>query len=474
MKKALIKTSFILLFSQILHSQIVWGPDIKLSPPNDSMREYEMSATVWKDTIHLVYYALHSPSLYDIFYMRSVDGGQTWEGPRNLTLLDPDKAIMPWIACSHKKVHVVYTDSDSVTVMYIRSLDGGATWEFPIKLIKPAAYPVIACKGDTVVVVVPAPGLDRRVWLRKSYDGGTTWSPQKLIDSVYLADRIEIRSDFIHRVGGKRLSADVFYFRSPDLGETWKGPFAISPIDEWSSYFPALAVVDSNIYITWNERMYCGFGQWDNINLRKSDDNGNSFSERKILSNLCRSFFNDIYAKDSIVVVVYTDDRHNPGHWNFEVYWRASYDYGNTFTEEERLTYGGGECQCPILCGWGNNIYLFWVDNRTGRYEVFFKKGVYTNIKEQSSKINSEIKILSSNILILPQKIKFFVKEGEKYSFSLFNLNGQKILNLKEGIGKGIDEIILDKISSGNYFLILETKEKIFREKILILKGGKE
>ena len=87
-------------------------------------------------------------------------------------------------------------------------------------------------------------------------------------------------------------------------------------------------------------------------------------------------------------------------------------------------------------------------------------------------KENKEINIFSSNIFLLPQKIKFFVNKGKEYSLNLLDLQGRKILNLKQGIGKGKEEIILENINPGNYFIVLKTKNKNLKKKILILKGG--
>lgn len=123
------------------------------------------------------------------------------------------------------------------------------------------------------------------------------------------------------------------------------------------------------------------------------------------------------------------------------------------------------------LTGYGNDVYLFWSDERNNDISLYFKKGIYTKIEEERNIINKEANILSSNILFLPQRIKFFVKYGEKYSLNLFNLNGRKLLNLKEGKSKGIEEVILEKVNPGNYFLILETRERKLKKKILILKG---
>ncbi|MEO0245487.1 MAG: sialidase family protein, partial [candidate division WOR-3 bacterium] len=251
------------LLISTLYSQIVWGPDIKISPPQDSLNEYHPRAIAWKDTIHLVYYALHH-SQYDIFYMRSTDKGETWEGPINLTINDPDDAVLPWITCWGKKVHVVYQCGYGDSVMYIRSLDGGETWSNPIRLIKPGAHSRIEAKADTLFVI--STSQQGSLVFRRSFDFGNNWEPIRVIDTITLPQikKIVNISHFLHIGIEGTAEWEIFYFRSPDLGNTWEGPFLISPLDNWASQFPSLAVSDSNVYILWMEGMYCSFGAWFN------------------------------------------------------------------------------------------------------------------------------------------------------------------------------------------------------------------
>jgi hypothetical protein len=454
-----------------LISQIIWGPEKCISP--DTISPLEPKACVWKDTIHLVFYSGN----YEIIYLRSVDKGETWEEPKNLTINDPVDAGLPDITVWGKKVHVVYYNKPAGdSLMYIRSIDGGNTWEAPRTLLKPGGFGHLDCRNDTVYLAAGAGGTTNpHGVVMRSCDGGTTW--QLLYSDSLLAQRdIKISLSYLH-IPTQRLGippyTEVYYFYSPDLGNTWIGPIRISPIDNWDSHSPYISVRDTNVYIFWKEGMYCGWGQWWNINLRKSHNNGNSFSERIILSNLCYSREGASYAKDSIVVVVYTDERDNPSQypWEFELYWRASYDYGNTWTDEQRLTYHPGEAVWPELCGWGNDIYLFWVEMEDSQ-KLYFKKGTYVNVKEKDKEIKDDLKIICSSILFLPSDIKFFVKKGIKYSLSLIDLNGRKIKVLKEGIGKGLENIYLENVKEGSYFIVLEGNGKNLKRKITILKRG--
>ena len=95
---------------------------------------------------------------------------------------------------------------------------------------------------------------------------------------------------------------------------------------------------------------------------------------------------------------------------------------------------------------------------------------IFFGVKEKDKEVKDNLKIICPSILFLPSNIKFFVNEGIKYSLSLIDLNGRKIKVLKEGIGKGLESIYLEDIKEGNYFIVLETDEKILKKKITILK----
>jgi len=451
--------------------EIIWGPEKCISP--DTMTPLHPKACVWKDTIHLVF----ERGEYEVIYLRSVDKGETWDEPKNLTINDPAGAILPDITVWGNKVHVVYNNfgSGADSVMYVRSIDGGTTWEAPRKILRPGHYCTITCRHDTLYLKTNT-YVDSPWVVIRSCDGGITWQLLHSFDPSWQGQwqQIEISSSYLHiPTEGLGLPGyiEVYYFYSPDLGNTWVGPIRISPIDNWHSFSPCIAVSDTNVYIFWREMMNCPPGSWENINLRKSHNSGHNFSERIILSNFCHSTDRAAYAKDSIVVVVYPDGRENE---DYDLWWRASYDYGNTWTDEERLIYLPGGAVWPELCGWGDDIYLFWVqiEPDTGNlyhYRIYFKKGTYIDIKEKD-KEKDNLKIICPGVLFLPSNIKFFVFEGIKYSLNLIDLNGRKIKVLKEGIGKGLENIYLEDIKEGNYFIVLEADEKILKKKITILK----
>ncbi|MEO0231795.1 MAG: hypothetical protein ABIM29_04565 [candidate division WOR-3 bacterium] len=454
------------LLISTLYSQIIWGPDIRITV-FDTSSDWSPRAVAWGDTIHLVFKRVHNAG-EDIYYMRSIDRGETWSEPINLTINDPDDANSPWITCWENKVHVVYQEGPGGdSIMYIRSLDGGNTWENPRMLAKPGAHSLIEGKGDTLFVIFT---LQTKLAFKKSYNGGNNWSPLIIIDTTTFPQRKRIlaKNKFLHVVVEATKNWEIYYLRSPDKGETWEGPFVISKVDSIPSQKPTLSVSDSSIYIAWGDVATLFT---DYIIERHSHDNGNTFSQYQNLTPLGRSRESEIYTNGEFVILVWKDNRINGG-TDFDLFWRASFDGGNTWTEEKILSDTSTYIYIGFCAtGYGDDIYVFWSDsNRDG---LFFKKGIYVNVEEKYGlKERKEINILCSNILFLPQKIKIFVKNGIKYSLNLLDLQGRKILTLKEGIGKGEEEIILKEISLGSYFLILETKAKIFKRKILILKGG--
>ena len=128
----------------------------------------------------------------EIYYSRSIDGGQTWSERSNVSQGNG------WAMSRRARVavdsqgivHVVWTDFPDSSqdiqiegIYYARSTDGGLSWSLPLRLTQPledgqrgygAGHPAIAVDAhDRVHVVFRAlgRGLEHRFW------DGQTWSP---------------------------------------------------------------------------------------------------------------------------------------------------------------------------------------------------------------------------------------------------------------------------------------------------------
>jgi hypothetical protein len=241
-----------------------------------------------------------------IYYARSLDGGDSWETPRNVAGAFPMDAAVPSIAVDDRnRVHIAFhigdVDAGDITrVYYVRSLDGGATFGAPVRLNTadaPAAFPrfnVAGVSGDLLAIAWRDnrrdPDWDSFVAV--SRDGGDTfveipgiqtslrdWDPDVVVDAagtIHLSC-MTYRPDTI----------SIDYSRSTDGGETWTEPVTLTEV---RSRFPFWAYDwrSSVLWLFWkDERDVAGPNDYRaDLAARYSTDSGISWSDFERVTDL--------------------------------------------------------------------------------------------------------------------------------------------------------------------------------------------
>jgi len=94
---------------------------------------------------------------WEIYYLRSTDGGVTWDSPTRLTE-SPGPSARPSIAMAGNDLHVVWFDGrdGNAEIYYKHSPNRGATWGPDVRLTFAPAdsmHPSVAASGKTAHVV---------------------------------------------------------------------------------------------------------------------------------------------------------------------------------------------------------------------------------------------------------------------------------------------------------------------------------
>lgn len=237
-----------------------------------------------------------------IRFNRSTDGGATWrQNDVMLTAFPPGNAYRPQLAVDGSHVFVTWEDRrDGPTNVYFqRSLDGGQTWLPVARRLDtdaPAAAdssrPRIVANGSTVCVV----WMDGRhggyaPYCNRSLDNGTTWLANDLrLSTVPIAANRwsrepEIAADGLsvcvvwrdgrHWTTSNDTDGDIYGNRSLDGGTTWLpldvrvGPGATPGVTRCLE--TQVAQVGSTVHACW--RIQSGTFQWD-IYTKRSLDGG--------------------------------------------------------------------------------------------------------------------------------------------------------------------------------------------------------
>jgi hypothetical protein len=140
------------------------------------------------------------------------------------------------------------TNNDCLANYYVRSSDGGKTWNNPKRLPAPANTPVdratIASTGTTIVALemtqtkyyqsgstfdVAAP---RYVYATRSTDNGATWSNAVKLPGQTTTSRgdylnVWASGSYVHAVVTASDTGNIWYWRSADKGKTWSSPVTI-------------------------------------------------------------------------------------------------------------------------------------------------------------------------------------------------------------------------------------------------------
>ncbi len=312
---------------------MTWSEMFEISDTEYVVRGHDIA--VHEDTVYVVWSQRGPAGAREIFFRRSLDGGDTWEEEQQITQPTGEHKSGPTIAVSDGGmiVHVAWIDARhggilDTDIYYIRSTDGGVTWEEEVRITEAiwhSTVPRLAVDGSTVHLV----------WYdeRKGY-----------------------------------MLTDIYYRRSTDNGATWGEEVALS--DSPNSEGDAdVAVWGGNVHVVWYERLSASEHI---IHYRRSTNNGSTWEPSNIIVGPTTYVgFPRIATTGSDICIVWFDDRDGPD----EIYFKQSVDGGITWEGDTRLTYSSSRSRTPAISLSGDMIHVAWHDDRDGDYyELYYKR----------------------------------------------------------------------------------------------------
>jgi Neuraminidase (sialidase) len=201
-----------------------------------------------------------------------------WPMPQALACHDTaqGRPACPTLAVrANEQIYVVYINLNPRDIFFTRSLDGGDTWSTPINLSAnpgDSVRPTIALSPEGVIYVAWGDDTEGQydVFLRYSTDTGNTWSPERNITaqvkrqnrlpSIAVDANGTLYAAWAHKERHKdgdvvTVAREVFLQYSPDGGETWSTPYGVSRGPSLSAIVRPELTLDpiGNLYVIWEE-----------------------------------------------------------------------------------------------------------------------------------------------------------------------------------------------------------------------------
>jgi hypothetical protein len=323
---------------------------------------------------------------YDIFIKNSVDNGNTFGSPVNLSN-NSGFSEHPQIAAYNNNVYAIWADDTSGNreVLFTRSEDNGSSFFGTIKNLSNSTSDSfnqeIAVFGDNVYVIWldRAEGDKAKILLKASDDGGATFGRTVNISSnandetfpkvAAYKDSVYIAWNMADGELDKSDNEGLFFVSSLDGGSNFDNMTKLNP--EKDSGEAQVAAFNDAVYVV--------SGGLHSVNVdgpifMKSNDGGKSFSEPVTLDQN-GTFINPTnvevgaYDEQFSYVAAQVSVSGNEEIFLLEV-------TGNNLGQVFNLSNNAKISECPSIAMAGNNIYVVWEDMTPGNHDILYAKGI--------------------------------------------------------------------------------------------------
>ncbi len=318
--------------------------------------------------------------------LQPVDLYGQWEADKRLTFYsnchDYGSCNNAWtIAVRDTMVHIVWGHrvirggANPGKLYYIKSINSGSIFEPDKQLTTGKSfYPSVAvCDSIVHIVWIDTRDGKGEIYYKRSVDDGATWGIEERLtnDPAYSEHpSVAVCDSIVHIVwiDTRDDNYEIYYKRSVDNGANWGIEERLTN-DPAPSTFPSVAVCDSIVHVVWYDERDGN----KEIYYKRSVDNGATWGiEEKLTNNNEYSQYPSVAVRDSIVHVVWYDWRNG----NYEIYYNRSVDNGATWEIDERLTNNNNYSQYPSVAVRDSIVHIVWIDTRDGNGKIYYKRSV--------------------------------------------------------------------------------------------------
>jgi hypothetical protein len=257
-----------------------WNPDIRLT--NQSGWSNDPIIAVTGSIVHIVW-SDDRDGNEEIYYKRSLDNGTNWSSDTRLTNA-PSNSYNPVVSVSGQYVHVVwhdYRNSGSPEIYYKRSVDGGNSWGDDIRLTNnpfDSNNPSVIAAGSSVHIAFNSfRDGNSEIYYKRSVDNGISWEGDTRLTFNPLgsfASSITVSGSQVHTVWYdlRDGNTEIYYKQNPignpigiinisseipagfSLGQNYPNPF--NPVTKFKFHLPQFGFVTIIIYDNSGKEVY--------------------------------------------------------------------------------------------------------------------------------------------------------------------------------------------------------------------------
>jgi hypothetical protein len=461
------------------YTTLSWGPERRLT---EQENVYRARPVVKGDSIFCAYSTISARATY---FIRSLNSGEYWQP--FVTLEDTTRVLFhffPEISRNGSDLLIGFMAQwmgHGNNPCFYRSTDLGYTWG-PLNEIFPYysdyRYHFSSfCNAGQRAYAAYLNHLPDSLYVLVSTNWGDTWNGEGVnvayLSSTPQAMTVRAWGDNVYLVWvNENQPISCRYSRSTDMGQTWSDEIDISN-DSLGAQVPYIAVQDTHVVVCWMGYKYSPYSFTGDLFIKQSFDSGATWGDEQVLTDLHKVRIGAVYCEDSLLSAVWMDARFGGG--NDEVYARTSYDYGITWADEERLSYGDDHSYTPISCKTGDKIHVLWGDIRSDAPGLYYcvNDPATGTIKEE----NPKPKTIYLNSYPNPFNAKTLItyKNIEGGDIGIYDIIGRLIKTLTVNGREG--DVMWDAtddngnhVSSGVYFIRARTSYGYTSSKVLFLK----
>ncbi len=336
----------------------------------------------------------------EIYFKYSNDLGDTWSEDIRITN-NSGISWVPSIAVSDNYVHLAWNEDKDGNQenYYIRSTDGGETWEEPVRISNTSGKSWaadIAADGDNVYISWQEQDA-RSIYFSHSSDKGNSWKETKAIvtcdsqmperPNLLIDENLTLHIAYYFCEG----DGDAYYINSADYGLSWTNPVKI--LNESTSQangLPTITIDEEGrlhtILLIGTKTLVGKEYKTDlEVHYLNSSDNGKSWGNQMKLSEGDNN--------SSQPIIVYGQETGLHAFWmndevsNNKILYRYSLDKGQNWSEIVTLVNLNQKnlLTSPHAAVDGEGIiHLIFEDDKDGNREVYYIKG-HDGITEEST-----------------------------------------------------------------------------------------